>query len=583
MPVPLARDSHAETRVWRLLPQAGDSPAKLTGLFGIHAAVARVLSARGWSADERTREFLAPDLKSIRDPFTLRDMERGVERVLQARDRGERLLVFGDYDADGITSSAILMETLRFLKMEPEVFLPHRIDDGYGVHAGQMDDFAARGIKLIVTVDTGITAVEAIARANALGMDVVITDHHLAQAEIPAAFAVINPNLPGAEYAGGPLCGAGTAFKFAHAMLKKSGVDATTCKEFLRDLLDLVAIGTVADCVPLWGENRVFARHGLERLAKSTRPGVMALRSMAKIAETDRLTCQHVGFSLAPRINATGRLNHPEKAFELLTTRNAKRAQELAEELEQLNRDRRKEELRILEHALLQVDALREEHGHEHGYVVEGADYHLGVVGIVAARISEKHYRPSVVLKREDSRMKGSARSIPGLDVHEIILQCGSMLTRYGGHAQAAGLELLPEQLVPFRERFNTLCKEQFESDRAYAPTLDIDAELAPGEFGWDLQKSLQRLEPFGQDNTEPLFLMEQVECVGAPRLVGQNHLKLNLRHGSSQFAGIGFNKGEYLPNCEHGSRVNLVVRIKENEWQGRVSLEVEIVDLRVG
>lgn len=579
MSVPVLRDHHADSRTWKL-PEPDLVIAKQISLaYRLHPAAGRVLAVRGWQVDDRCNAFLNPELKSLQDPFQLSGMSIGVDRVLEAVASGESVLVFGDYDADGVTSTTIMVEALRFLGVEPAIFLPHRIDDGYGMHAPQMDQFSEQGIRLIITVDTGITAVEAIARATELGMDVVITDHHLGKDQLPLARAIINPNLANENYPGGPLCGAGTAFKFAHALLKRAGKSPVEAKAFLTSLMDLVALGTIADCVPLWGENRVFAKHGLEAMMTSKRPGFMALRKVAKLGEIDRLTCQNVGFSIAPRINATGRLNHPEKAFELLSTRDVARADELAEELETLNRDRRKEEMRMLDDALLQVETLRDQQ-FEHGFVVEGPDYHLGVVGIVAARISERHYRPSVVLRRENGILKGSARSVPGLDVHDIMLGCGDLLTRFGGHAQAAGLELAATQLESFRERFNALSRERFV-EYSHEPSLDIDAVLAPGEFTWELHKSIQRLEPFGQDNAEPLFLLRGVESAGAPRLVGQNHLKLNLRHGGLNFGAIGFNKGEFLPICDGGGKLDVVGRLKENAWQGRLSLEVELVDLR--
>ncbi|MGF1573585.1 MAG: single-stranded-DNA-specific exonuclease RecJ [Sumerlaeia bacterium] len=578
MTVPLLRDSQVDCREWRL-PDALPHIAKQICLAqSVHPAVSRVLAARGWLADERCQAFLNPELRSLQDPLLMHGMERGVARTLAAVAASESILVFGDYDADGVTSAAVMVEVLRFLGAAPKVFLPHRIDDGYGMHAPQMQPFANDGVRLIITVDTGITALEAIARAKELGMDVVITDHHLAGPELPCAEAIINPNVPPQSYPGGPLCGAGTAFKFAHALLKTSGQEPAKAKAFLMKLLDLVALGTIADCVPLWGENRVIARHGLEALLNSKRPGIQALRKVAKLDDLERLTCQNVGYGIAPRINATGRLSHPEKALELLTTRCASRATELAEELEALNRERRTEELRILEHALAQVEELRAEQL-EHGFVLEGEDYHMGVVGIVAARVCEKHYRPCVVLRRENGTLRGSARSVPGLDVHAVITACADLLTRYGGHAQAAGLELPEENFAEFRTRFNQIARERFIAE-AHKPTLNIDACLQPGEFTWELHKSIQKLEPFGQDNAEPVFMLEGVETVGSPRLVGQNHLKLQLRYNGVNFSAIGFNKGELLPLCEAG-KLDVAGKLKENTWQGRVSLELELLDLR--
>lgn len=573
---------------WSLLPCDTNRAKTLSANLRVHPAVGRLLAARGWDPGADCDAFLSPALRSLRDPFELKDMDRAVERTLRAIRNNEPICVFGDYDVDGVCSTAIAVLALRRLGADPAAFIPHRVDDGYGMHAAQVERLAAEGIRLIVTVDNGTSAAAEIARAAELGVDVVVTDHHLpspaaGEAEtngadlLPHAVAVVNPNRPDAFYTGGRLCGAGVAFKFAHALLRGAGADAEESRVFLRELLDLAALGTIADVVPLLGENRVLARHGLDALMHTRRPGLRALMDVTRLSGKP-LNSQSVGFVIGPRLNAAGRTEHGRTALELLLTPDWDRALELARYLDMLNRRRRDEELVMLKDSLERAEE-QIEGGLDSLLVVAGEDYHLGIVGIVAARLAERYHRPSIVLRLDNDMAKGSARSIPGFDIHQALGACCGRLAGWGGHAAAAGLQIDPSLLDCFRSEINAFAAEVFES-RDLSPEVAVDAEIAPGEVSWDLYHDTQRLQPFGQDNPAPVFLMRGVRAGRPPRIVGTDHLKMDLQTGAGNVPAIGFNMGKHLAMVSDGT-FDVLFRPTENVWRGNRTLEFELQDVR--
>lgn len=564
---------------WRLREIDERLAEHLAQALKLHPAVARVLAARGWEPGDACGAFLQPRLDTLRDPFELHDMERAADSTLAALRANQKIAVFGDYDVDGVCSAAILVLTLRRLGTDPEVFIPHRIKDGYGMSVERVEELAASGVRFLLTVDTGITAIEPIRRANELGMTVVVTDHHLPEHTLPDAAAIVNPNRGDAFYEHARLCGAGVAFKFAHALLKKSGQDPAASREFLKGMLDLVALATVADVVPLVGENRTLTHHGLRQLAKEPRPGIAALLS-ANGLEGKRLTPHHVAFVLAPRLNAAGRTDHAGTAFELLLSESAGEARRLALELNRLNDARRDKESHILDHAL---EAAEEQMraGLDSLLLVAGEDYHLGVVGIVAARLVERFHRPSVVLRLDEDVARGSARSIPGFDIHEALNACADLLVEFGGHHAAAGLQVAPDRIDPLRKALNVHAQGIFET-RDLQPEIDVDARISPAEIDWRFFRDLQRLEPFGEDNPPPVFLLEGARSRHGPRIVGRGHLKLLLECGGKTFSGIGFRLGHLMTVCESSRHpFDLLFRPIENTWRGRQSLELEIQDIR--
>lgn len=563
---------------WQVAPAQDDVARNIAQQFGLHPVVARLLTARGWLADRLNAEsFLAPMLKQLRSPFELRDMDAAVDRTHEALLNGQRICVYGDYDVDGVTATALMVGVLRLLGGDPKVVIPHRINDGYGMNLSRVEQIAAEGCDLIITVDTGISAVAEISRAHELNIDVIVTDHHLAAGELPAAVALVNPNRIDGVYEPTRLCGVGVAFKFAHALLKKSSLGEDQAKQFLLAQLDLVALGTVADVVPLTGENRVFVRYGLDAILNTRRPGLRALLEVSRYQQKTA-TPELIGFGLGPRLNAAGRTNDPTLAFHLLTTEDPAEARRLAIKLDELNTERREIESTILEQSVRQADDLLQR-SDTFTLVIGGIGWHLGVVGIVAGRLTEKYDVPAIVLACDDDHAKGSARSVPGFDIHEALIACGEHLLSYGGHSAAAGLKLKTSLLPTFRDAVNDYAQARFQTmDRTR--TIHVDAEVTPGEITWSLYGDLQKLQPHGEGNPEPLFLMRAVESATPPRIVGRNHLKMRLRAGNSAFDAIGFSLGHLKPTFESG-RADILFRPRENSFNGVSSLELELVDGR--
>lgn len=561
---------------WNVASAPEGAARALEGQFGLHPVVARLLAGRGWDS-AGLEGFLSPLLRGMRNPFELADMEAGVARVVEGVRRGEKMCVYGDYDVDGVCSTALMVGALRLLGVRPRVVIPHRIRDGYGMNVPRVEEIAREGITLIITVDTGVSAVEPVRRAAELGVDVVVTDHHLAGDELPAAVAHVNPNRGDAFYEFGRLCGTGVAFKFAHALLKQAGHPESESKAFLMAQLDLVALGTIADVVPLMGENRLLAHHGLEALSRSRRPGLVALIEEAGLTDR-RVNAEFVGFGLGPRLNAAGRTDDPRLAYDLLTTEDAGEARRLAKQLDHLNRERRRIEEEILTASLDEAEQAISSN-ESFALVVGGEGWHLGVVGIVAARLSEKYDVPAVVLAIDNGLGKGSARSIPGFDIHQALCACHGHLETYGGHAAAAGLRVRVESLPGFREALNAHAGGVLASlDRTR--TVDIDAEVTPAEVDWALLAGLQRLEPFGEGNPQPVLMMRGVECLGEARVVGRNHLRARVRAGAAAFSTIGFSLGALKEVYESGP-MDIAFRPKENIFNGSRNLELEILDAR--
>lgn len=569
----------AATR-WEIRPHDAATGERLRKEFSLHPAAARVLAARAFPEEAGGYPaYLSPMLRDLRSPFELRDMEAGVERVLRALRDGEKLCVYGDYDVDGLSSTAILVEALRWLGADPAIVIPHRFNEGYGMNTARVEKVAASGVTLIVTVDNGISAAEPIRRAAELGVDVVVTDHHLStDGELPPAVAVVNPNRADAIYEHGRLCGAGVAFKFAHALIKTAGRPDGEAKKFLLGLLDLVALGTVADMVPLLGENRVLARHGLRAIQETERPGLLALLRAAGQRHR-QISPTTVGFVLGPRLNAAGRCGDAMPALRLLLTRDSQEAARLAGQLEQLNRERREIESGILDASLLEAERSLAEN-RRHALVVGGLGWHLGVVGIVAARLTERYDVPAIVLGIEGGLAKGSARSVPGFDIHEALIACAEHLETYGGHAAAAGLKLREDSLPRFSAALNSYAEGVFaDLDRTRVVT--ADTELAAGEASWDLQRDLDRMQPFGEGNPAPRFLLRGVRALFPPRIVGKNHLRLRLDSGGGQWDAIGFSQGHLKEIFEPGAPADVVVHLSENHFNGERRLEFELLDAR--
>ena len=546
---------------------------------GLPMPLARALALRGHRAPEEIEAFLDPRLAGLSDPFLLPDMQEAVSRIWKAIDVGETIAVFGDYDVDGVTASALLTRVLAALGADVEPFIPDRLDEGYGLSLDALDRCRKEhDPALVVTVDCGTNSADSVACAQAQGIDVVVTDHHEPDGQATSAFALINPKcgvVPELEN----LSGVGVAFKLAHALLKSGREVGRGVAENvdLRDYLDLAALGTVADIVPLVGENRIIVRHGLAALDATKWEGLRALKAASGMrGEADTY---HLGFQLGPRINAAGRIGQPMQALRLLTTDDPAEAREIANLLNRTNLERRKLEHDMADEAFAEIDAYFKPEKH-FGLVVACEGWHPGVVGIVASRVSRHYNRPAIVMGiGEEGNTRGSCRSIDEFDVLEGLRACEQHLIKYGGHKMAAGVELSVDFLDAFKSAFNAAASTELKP-LDLSPVQYIDAEITGGELDWKFYEQLKQLSPFGQDNPEPVWVLCGVEAVGKPRVVGQNHLKLSLASSGRKFDAIAFNYP--LGNLPSG-KLDIAFTLKENHWNGNTSLQLQVKDIRSG
>lgn len=553
----------------------------LVNKYRIHQVVAHVLASRGLDQQESIVGFMNPRLSTLHDPFLMADMQTAVERTARAIDAGECITVFGDYDADGMTSTALMVKALQRAGAQCAWYVPHRIEEGYGISLPALDRIAAQGATLLITVDNGISALEQVRHARSLGLDVIVTDHHQPGPDLPEAVAVLNPNRADCPYPCKHLTGVGVAFKFAHALLKHRGVDAASATEFLRSTLDLVALGTIADFAPLAGENRVLVSHGLQQIAQSTNVGIAALRDHLKL--TAPISTTQVGFQIAPRLNAAGRTSHAEIGVRLLTTADPEEAQVIVEELEGCNRLRRTIEGKIfdqcLEYVQTQVDLSRDPF-----VVLDGHDWHLGVIGIVASRIMDRVDRPVLILSHGPQVVKGSGRSFAPFDLFGALSACSSHLVGFGGHTHAAGLSILPENLPAFRQAINDFGRENYGLDPV-APPLVIDAEVDCRALDLEMMEHLRYLEPFGHSNPHPILATRGVRLHAQPRIVGEKHLKLQLAREGVVIGAIGFNMGPLageLTAAGRSAELEVAFSPTLNTWQNETRVEMELKDLRL-
>src|SRR5919198_2926342 len=544
---------------WTISPCPHRQAASLARELGLSEITASVLVRRGYGDPDEARAFLAGE-QPPQDPFQLGDMKIAVERLRAAVRAGERICVHGDYDVDGICATVVAVTVLRALGADVEWHLPSRFDEGYGVSGDTLERLAAEGCRLVLTVDCGITAVDEVRRARELGLDVIVTDHHRPGDELPDCPVVTTKEL----------CGTGVAFKLGQALL---GADS----DVLRRHLDLVALATIADVVPLVGENRTLTIAGLRALARTQKPG---LRALMRVAHVDPATVDtgHVGFRLAPRINAAGRLGHPRAALELLLTEDADEARRLADRLEELNRDRQAVEDKIVRAAIAQVEEWPEAKRRRCAYVVWGEDWHEGVIGIVASRLVERYHRPVVLLAGTEGLWKGSGRSIASFDLHAGLSACAQFLSRFGGHRAAAGLSILPEWVEPFADGFAAHAADVLEPEDL-VPTTVVDAVLPRGtELTLDLCQELRRLAPFGLGNPDVTLLAPGCE-LGELATVGDGkHLRFRVqRDGRDAGGAIAFGQGARLDRYRRVSRYDVAFRLQENHWNGTVAPQLVV------
>ncbi len=563
-------------RRWKLLPRQPDADAVLCRELGVSPLLARLLVARRIDTPAAAGPFLNARLSEhLRSPMLFKDMAAAADRVIAALRSGERIGIYGDYDVDGISGSAILVRFLRALGHEPLLHIPHRLRDGYGVTEPGVRRLAEAGARVMITVDCGGVSHREIGLARSLGVDTIVCDHHQVSGTPLPAHAVLNPIEPDAGFPFSGLCGAGVAFYLALGVRLRLREAGRTDLPDLRRYLDLVTLGTIADIVPIVEENRVLVKYGLRELLQTGRPGLVALKAVSGVSTVSTAV---VGFRLAPRLNAGGRLADATRSVEILTTDDPARAEQLASELDQENRARQTIEQEILNDAINQVE--REVIPAQRcSIVLASADWHPGVIGIVASRLVERFYRPTVLiaLDAENGRGRGSGRSIRGVNLYEAFKACSRNLEGFGGHRMAAGLSIRQDQVGDFAEQFEATIRSVTRPED-FVPETSIDAELAFDEIDEVLLRDLARLEPHGPGNPEPVFLSRAV-TVASRRTVGENHLKLYLRQGTRAFSAIGFGMAD--SPIDDGAPLDVVYTPEVNEWNGTSSIQLRLRDLR--
>lgn len=554
---------------------------ELARAIGCHPLIAQILLRRGIATTEAATRFLSPSLSELPDPALLLGMEGAVERIIRAIDSGEQITAYGDYDVDGVTSTVLLVSFLRACGAKVDYYVPHRLGEGYGLNMEAVATLAARGTSLLISLDCGVTAVAEIEEAIRLGVDVVVVDHHQTPPQLPRAAAIINPWQDGCTFPTKELCAVGVTFMLCAGLrrsLRDRGFFASRREPNLKAYLDLVALGTVADVVPLVGVNRLFVREGLEVLRRSERPGLLALKRVAGLEDGAPITAGHLGFRLGPRINAAGRLDDAGIAVELLLSEDEARARALAEILDQANEERQTIERALLGEAIAQAEA----QPGSLGLVLAGDGWHPGVVGIVASRVVSRFHRPTIVigLDPETGLGKGSARSIPDFHVFDALSKCSEHLVRYGGHEHAAGITIERSSLEAFRAAFSEEAQAQLEGLDLGA-ICTVDGTLDPGDVGFALCEELERLAPFGAGNPEPVLSLQGVRASG--RIVGRaqegpGHLKLSL--AESPFSdGIGFGLGDRLGLLSEA--VDLAFTLGFNDYRGERRVQLNLRDVR--
>ncbi|HUT59202.1 MAG TPA: single-stranded-DNA-specific exonuclease RecJ [Phycisphaerae bacterium] len=568
-------------RRWQVAP-VFDGAGELARQIGTAPLVAQVLHNRGVGTPEAARAFLSPKLTDLHDPDMLAGVPAATERIMQAVADGQRIVLYGDYDVDGITGLAILHACLRMLGAKADFYVPHRIDEGYGVHAEAIRGIVAGGAELIVTIDCGISNAEALAEATAGGADVIVTDHHELPERLPEAAAVVHPAL--GDYPNSDLCGAGVAYKLAWALARRhagnSRVDEPM-RRFLLDATSLAALGTIADVVPLLGENRALAAYGLRGLAATEHVGLRALLESANLTG-ERLHSAHVGFVLAPRLNAAGRMGHARQAVELLTDAEPDRCREIARYLAQQNTERQRIEREIAAEAAERVTAEGLDRPEQASIVLASGQWHDGVIGIVASRLVDRFARPTVLIcVHDDGTAHGSGRSIPGFHLRDALAACREHLIAFGGHAMAAGLKIEPGKIDAFAAAFGDYARRHLPAEMLIPP-VEIDAQTTLAALGYNTVEQLERLAPFGQGNPPPTVALAGCQVLTAPRRMGRSGqtVALHLGQNGASMRAVGFNMGELADHLAGAARVDVAGEPCINRFNGTESVELRLKDV---
>ncbi len=558
-------------------PAQEESVRQLKTQLGVPGEIARLLSLRDIHTFEHARAFFRPGVEQLYDPFLMKDMEQASTRLSNAIRDSEKVLVYGDYDVDGTTATSSLILFLRKFGVDADYYIPHRFKEGYGINPEGVKYAVEMGADLIVSVDCGITAVDEAKLAREKGIDLIICDHHTVGDELPDCVAVLDPKRPDCNYPYDGLSGAGVGFKLIQATISKLGLQPEMAYQYL----DLVAISIASDIVPIIDENRIMMRKGLKMINENSRPGIRAL--LEQIRAEGEITTTTIVFSIGPRINAAGRMGDATVAVELMISDDQKDANRYASELESINRRRRDTDTRTMEEAMEMIE--RQYNLDElSSMVLHDPDWHLGVIGIVASRLVDTYYRPTIMLSSVEGKVKGSARSIKGFNIYDALKRCEDLLEQFGGHEFAAGLTMEKSNVEEFRRRIDEIaCVKLSESD--FKPELEIDSRIDLSHVDRRFWKLLSQFEPFGPGNLRPIFVSEGVEIYGVPTIVGNGHLKMKIRqNGSSVFDAIGFNMHDHLPFIRDakGERIDIAYVIEENYWKNERTLQLRLKDIHV-
>lgn len=558
---------------WNLISADPAQVRALKDALKIHPILCELLVQRGISDFEAAKKFFRPSLDHLHDPWLMKDMRKAVDRINTAFSNNEKILVFGDYDVDGTTSVATLYQFLKQLSPNIDYYIPHRYKEGYGVSKIGIDFAKENGFDLIISVDCGIKSTELIAYAKELGMDFIICDHHLPDAMLPPAVAILNAKQIDCTYPYKELCGCGVVFKLVSALAQEHNLPAESYLQYL----DLVATAIAADIVPITDENRTLAFFGVQKVNENPSPGLKALMELAKQTGPMRIT--NLVFAVAPRINAAGRMDDAKKAVQLFIEHDYDKALTLGSILQQDNLDRREADTTITEEALEQIeqDPL---HSTKKSSVVFQSHWHKGVVGIVASRLIEKHYKPTIVLTQSGEVITGSARSVNGFNLYEALHACREHLLGYGGHFAAAGMTMAIDALDAFKIAFEEAVASRITEEQL-TPEIAINAALPLDDISMQFYQIIAQMEPFGPENMRPIFIAKQVYDTGYTKLVKDLHISFNVTQGKTNVRGIGYNMPEHIKLIKSGKPFDLVFQLQLNEWQGNQSVQMQVIDIK--
>ena len=558
---------------WKIATAASEEVEALQRSLQVHPTICSILVQRGLKTYEAAKAFFRPQLSELHDPFLMKGMHKAVERILRAFENQEKILIYGDYDVDGTTSVACMFQFIHALHPLSDFYIPHRYREGYGISQAGIDFAAENNFSLIITLDCGIKSVDLIEQAASRGIDCIVCDHHLPDATLPPAHAILNPKQIDCPYPFKELCGCGVGFKLITALSKQLQLPDSTYLQFL----DLVVTAIAADIVPIYGENRILAFHGMKQVNENACAGIRALLKLSGVQKI--LHIQNLVFIIAPRINAAGRMDDARKAVQLFLQPDVATAMQFAEQLQVNNDERREADSQITIEAL---ELIKNDpyHAVKKSTLVYKETWHKGVVGIVASRLIDTYYRPTIVLTKSGDYVAGSARSVAGFNLYEAIHACREWLLGYGGHFAAAGMTLLPEHVSSFATAFEEAVAKQITPEQE-TPEILIDAVIHFSDVKPAFFHILQQMEPFGPDNMRPVFLARKVKNKGYCKLVKEQHIRFVLQQDNTTLQGIGFNMKQLFPLVESGEWLDVVFTIDENEYNGNISLQLKVLDVK--